>query len=85
MATKKKRSRAEILALNLEEKILIEKILLERLNIIVSQNDTISTIYHRIQAELEGYKELRKDLREFIATSRKFRAHLRRHKRARRR
>jgi hypothetical protein len=85
MAKKRKRSRAEILALNLEEKILIERILLDKLNVIVSQNDTISTIYHRIQAELEGYKALRKELTEVIKTSQKFRAHLRRHKRARRR
>lgn len=84
MPTKRKMTRAEFLAKNLEEKILIERILLDRLNVIVSQNDTISTIYHQIKNELEGYREVRADMREFIRQGKKFKRHLAQHKRARR-
>jgi hypothetical protein len=48
-----------------EEKILLERLLLERINILVSQNDMISKLYEKIHKELECFemKKVKNDIR----------------------
>jgi hypothetical protein len=64
------------LAKNLEEKILLEKCLLDRLNVLISQNGTISGIYREIKIDLDSFRKLREGLEAMVKDYKKFKSSL---------
>jgi hypothetical protein len=65
---------------DLEEKILVERMVLERLGALISQAHQISDIYKGIRVEMSEFHRLLKQIRPIITSYKEFQAHLKEHK-----
>jgi len=66
----------KFLTKDLEEKILVERMVLERLNVLISQAGTLSEIYKEIREEQKEIKHLLNRIGPIIASYKEFQKHL---------